>query len=572
MGNGGKGKGDGKGHNRGEAMNVDGLNGVPTTQPTCNKCGKKGHLAKQCQQKTNTPTAPTNVCGFCKKPGHKAEDCFKNPQSSKYRVAPQVKVTNPNGETKNVGTIGTTKVNQNQPKGSQQQHTGYIPQQYIPAYQGPQLWCPSCNSNEHAGDSCPLSRVHLSHSKMVCINCGLRGHTEADCRHPDPVNCTICHKTGHKAESCRSDKSKMCKDGSLLGKKDMRFRWNDTNIFQIKKTIAQQKQLFLENEIAELQHQELYGGPVDMVDAGAIEQEYQNVADESLLQWRGQTEFLPIPLLHGKAMPSSTQSRSSRVSKPHSTSRLTSSGSSSASTVATAGSGINTGIANKVQNWVNNNLPPPLQNNPFTDQAPSTMSAIQHPNPFQCPLDAVSATALAARMVAENETAVQKAVRAQITKSYRSYRTQNYNQRIRQLATTLAERQVLSDRKLTEVHMAMAAGVNFWRDPRAMDALVHRRQALCDKCGHEGVIHDGRMRAIPVENAWVEGGKNVLEIEDFMDWGLFVVFHCSCCNDGYDWKQRPSFTMDVEQVPGSASASVFVNSSGSSRPGSSGSL
>ena len=56
------------------------------------------------------------------------------------------------------------------------------------------------------------------------------------------------------------------------------------------------------------------------------------------------------------------------------------------------------------------------------------------------------------------------------------------------------------------------------------------------------------MRTPDPEVACKDGGVAVLEIEDFEDWGVFVVFNCSCCNEGYGWLARLPLA-GAEQAP-----------------------
>jgi hypothetical protein len=171
------------------------------------------------------------------------------------------------------------------------------------------------------------------------------------------------------------------------------------------------------------------------------------------------------------------------------------------------------------------------------------------------------------RMCEEETTASQKRVRAWVDRSTRLYRKQNYNTRIQQLSLRIVEDNVLSDSKLLQVKFAMGQGAQFWRDPKAMEALVKYERPVCYTCGKEGIIFDKHMRAINPEAACANDGVAVCQLPDYEDWGIFVVFECDCCNHGYSWVERPlppGFVFEEQPATMPNSADSFQMSSLSS--------
>ena len=72
-----------------------------------------------------------------------------------------------------------------------------------------------------------------------------------------------------------------------------------------------------------------------------------------------------------------------------------------------------------------------------------------------------------------------------------------------------------------------------------MEALVSRERAVCNHCACKGVILDRHMRGV----GEIEP-QEVVNVEDYEDWGLFVMFECACCNHGYSWKPKIRLTTE----------------------------
>ena len=251
----------------------------------------------------------------------------------------------------------------------------------------------------------------------------------------------------------------------------------------------------------------------------------QDVADRSILKWPGQTEPLHyIQLRHPNVVPAAaTQSRPFKVTKPQHSSRSTST----------------SAIAAKNAQMVKFVGPPVTRADIVLPQPAVTpqVASLFH----SLGIEGMTVQELAAvrqRMCEERVSAKQKMVRAHVDKSTRLYRKQNYNVKIQQLANRIVEGNVLSDKRLLEVQFAMGKGTQFWRDPKAMEALVNYQRPVCHTCAGEGTICDKHIRQINPEVACLNDGVAVCDIQDYEDWGVFVVFDCLCCNQGYTWVKR----------------------------------
>lgn len=136
------------------------------------------------------------------------------------------------------------------------------------------------------------------------------------------------------------------------------------------------------------------------------------------------------------------------------------------------------------------------------------------------------------RIEEESLTHHQRLIRAHVDRSAKLYKKENYNNAIRNLSCAIEEQQTLSPKRKMQLLCSIAQGCQFWRDPKAMEALVTGLVPWCHACGERGVILDRHLRQNPIEAA---EGTDVLVVQDFEDWGLFVAFECKCCNHGYSW-------------------------------------
>jgi hypothetical protein len=278
--------------------------------------------------------------------------------------------------------------------------------------------------------------------------------------------------------------------------------------------------------------------------------ERQAVADKSIVKWPGQKEPLHfIPLRHANAVPAAiTHSRPFKATKPQNGSK------SMSTSMATA-------KKSQIMKWIPTVTRANIAPNPSSTN-PQVASLFHNLN-----MGGMSVETFAAvyqRMKEEAVSATQKRVRAHVDRSTRLYRKQNYNARIQQLSLRIVENNVLSDKKLLEIQFAMGQGAQFWRDPKAMEALVKRERPVCYTCAKEGVICDQHMRPINPEVAFANDGVAVLQIPDYEDWGVFVVFECQCCNHGYSWVERllpPGYVFEDQPATMPNSADSFQRSS-----------
>jgi hypothetical protein len=446
---------------------------------------------------------------------HNTEQCFKKSKGN----------GNGNGNSNSNSNNGN-KDNQKKGQPAVREYDGLMPKNYVPSYSGDQPWCPICNSDDHVEATCPNrnAAAHLRVSKMFCVNCCHRGHTASDCKNPNPYQCKFCHKPGHKGEDCRGAARSLLE--STGNKRYERLIWNGTDnskFGKIQPAPGQAEQYALQQELAELERASQRGEDCEMLDSEELDKRLQYVAEKQIISWPGQQEPLHhIPLLNLRAKPVPTHYRPHKIVKSQGSSR------SSVSSMAGTTNSSTTAWATTTTRSSNN-------------QIAAALSKILNCNEPQ-------AQAVYQRLIEEKTSASQRAVRQHLDKSTRLYRKQNYNRNIQALSLRIVESGALSDRMLQRVQFAMAQGTQFWRDPKAMEALVNRERPVCYKCGGEGSIRDGHMRWPDPEVACQNDGAAVLEIEDFEDWGVFIVFQCSCCNDGYGWVPRLPVVRD-EEVP-----------------------
>lgn len=84
----------------------------------------------------------------------------------------------------------------------------------------------------------------------------------------------------------------------------------------------------------------------------------------------------------------------------------------------------------------------------------------------------------------------------------------------------------------------VANGWNFFRDPRALDAIAGCRVPVCNGCAKKGNILDATFEPIPV-------GADVLTVDDWDVWGVSIVFKCWCCKEaGYSFMEAANDKMD----------------------------
>jgi hypothetical protein len=118
-------------------------------------------------------------------------------------------------------------------------------------------------------------------------------------------------------------------------------------------------------------------------------------------------------------------------------------------------------------------------------------------------------------------------IRAKINRSAGLYIHQNYNLIIQRNANIIQAKDILPNPVYWEVSKRMAWGYQFYRDPRAVEAVVRNQKACCLTCKRQGVFLDGQMRGI--------ADRDILTIRDGDEWGVFVMFECSCSKEGWSY-------------------------------------
>ena len=155
---------------------------------------------------------------------------------------------------------------------------------------------------------------------------------------------------------------------------------------------------------------------------------------------------------------------------------------------------------------------------------------------------------VAQRIAEEELSGNEKLVRAKVDKSKQLYKKSHANKYIRGRYTELLEQGLITQKRLTKFHMAMASqpDLQFWRDPDAMHALASNLKPVCNGCHEDGLIVDKRFMPIKVKTI-----EDVLAVEDYEDWGIFVAFeHCPCSHGsadkpgvGYRWVKKADVEM-----------------------------
>ncbi|KAM0712127.1 hypothetical protein Q7P37_011221 [Cladosporium fusiforme] len=86
----------------------------------------------------------------------------------------------------------------------------------------------------------------------------------------------------------------------------------------------------------------------------------------------------------------------------------------------------------------------------------------------------------------------------------------------------------------------IARGWNFFRDPRALDAIARCQVPTCNGCAKKGEILSATFERVTL-------GTDVLTVDDWDVWGVSVLFGCHCCRDvGYSFVQGVVDPMEWE--------------------------
>lgn len=122
-------------------------------------------------------------------------------------------------------------------------------------------------------------------------------------------------------------------------------------------------------------------------------------------------------------------------------------------------------------------------------------------------------------------------LRIHVERPHLMYHRHNANSEFRKYEVQIRERNILLDPVLFQANSLIATGSQFWRDPRALEAIARRQKPRCRCCGKDGLFLDKNMRGI-------SPSVEVLTVEDYKERGVFILFHCQCCNQGFDYVPR----------------------------------
>ncbi|KAK3714500.1 hypothetical protein LTR37_007806 [Vermiconidia calcicola] len=482
-------------NNNGDAMNVDSYNGAPGSGIQCHGCGQQGHRKRECpnnntfqqgrqngqgSNRSNQSSQANNGrqhnsqdrprCDFCNKDGHTNDGCFRNPNSPKYR----------GGNANNNQTI-PNQANSNNGSGQQRNQAsvngfatkGYIFKDRIPQYSGSEPYCLICNENDHFEHQCTnpqrtQRQEAVLKGSLCCWRCMYRGHTADDCRHPEGQVCYLCHGKGHNEKNCRAQFEQKLHLG--LHNVDKRFQWDGG---YIPSTESAEQKVRDECEQRKQQAASL-GQTIDaeeadqwntaLLKAQSYDQSAQNNADHPM------SDVVPA----NQVFVAPTQPTRTTVARQRGAS-----------------------ICQSTKHY-------------------KYTPTIKYPQPIQVgDISPELLTVLLRKHTAEQMSARERALRDKIDESAKRYRKQNYNLALLHLEPAIHEHHVLSEGTYFLLKQKMAQGYQFWRDPKAMEALVLGQKPLCRGCCGEGEILDRHMRSDVKE-------KDPLAVEDFEDWGFKI--------------------------------------------------
>jgi hypothetical protein len=162
-------------------------------------------------------------------------------------------------------------------------------------------------------------------------------------------------------------------------------------------------------------------------------------------------------------------------------------------------------------------LPPPSNVGQFT---------------FTFPPPAAQSSTIPQQFVTPNQRAAEgerlRKIQDWIDWSSKAYQKENYNRFIANWSQQLIQYHVLEHSTYMQLSGRMTQGYQFFRDPRAMEAIHKKEKPCCFQCGSIGTFLDEKMCGV--------GDRDILTLEDKERWGIFVMFGCRCSNDGYSYR------------------------------------
>ena len=511
-------------------MNVDFANGRPVNNQSrvgaaCFKCGRPGHKAAKCrnpegqsndggnqhprgnqnangsqngnsrqnqqrsQSQSHTQMASAKHCDF--HPGkntHTTEECSKNSKNAKAQPD-----SNGSFSPRNTNDINGFA------------REGYVFRDRMPTV-ATELYCAVCNRRGHNVFQCPNPEAasSLFLSTQTCRRCCLRGHLGDECQNPIQQLCSVCHKAGHKTAECKNEIERAFRASAV--ESERRFKW-DWNTRVITADHGQLELAQLEDELWTLRVQGLEMDPEE------LQARRMQIAEAQTIYWPNQKQPLHYACLNDGLAKSQSQLPAPRYAPT---------------------SSFHPRTARKI--WTPTSTPTPQTSNlPTINHA-----AISHFTPSEQEL-------VANALYAHHEASLSsgsRQLRAHIDLSARSYKKENYNPSILRLESSILEKRILSDDTYMSLKFRIAQGYQFWRDPKLMEALATKRKPRCHFCNRDGILLDGRMRGVDFANV------DVTTVKDHTDWGLFAMFDCKCCNDGYSFVSRTPCEVEAMDIDG----------------------
>jgi hypothetical protein len=146
-------------------------------------------------------------------------------------------------------------------------------------------------------------------------------------------------------------------------------------------------------------------------------------------------------------------------------------------------------------------------------------------------------------IIAKKEAEVterQKLIRRKIDSS-RVYGLEPVNNYLLRMETRVLELQLVTPQRFGEVKWAIRNGFKFYRDPKAMEALFSRQVPRCNDCAKRGEVLDQHFNVVPASAT----KNDLLNLSDYIDWGLFVVLSCPCPGTvGYWYQDRTPLELE----------------------------
>ncbi|KAL4465698.1 hypothetical protein ABPG72_012380 [Tetrahymena utriculariae] len=169
----------------------------------CFKCGKDGHMAKDCTEPQQQGRKQSGACFKCNQEGHMSKDCPNQQQkkSGCFKCGEEGHFSKdcPNPQ----------KQQQQKPKGGacfKCGEEGHISKDCPnPQKQQQKNACFKCKQEGHISKDCPNSQ---NSGGNKCFNCSQEGHMSRDCPNPSQKKkgCFNCGEEGHQSRECTKER------------------------------------------------------------------------------------------------------------------------------------------------------------------------------------------------------------------------------------------------------------------------------------------------------------------------------------------------------------------------------